>query len=52
MKVYALIYKVGVSSGYHEFIGIYESMEALEEGKEQDKKEYYACRFGGVFVVR
>ena len=52
MKVYVLIYKVGVSSGYHEFIGIYDSMEALEKGKEQDKEEYYACRISGDYEIK
>lgn len=52
MKVYVLIYKIGVSSGYHELVGIYESMEALERGKEQDKEEYYCCRIGGDYEIK
>ena len=51
MKVYVLIYKVGISSGYHELIGIYDSMEALERGREQDKKEYYCCRISGDYEI-
>lgn len=44
MTVYVLLYVVGVSSGYEELIGIYDSMEALEQGKKKDKKEYDICR--------
>ena len=52
MKVYALIYKVGVSSGYEELIGIYDSMEALEIGRKKDKEEYYMCRLGNDYVIK
>lgn len=51
MKIYALIYKVGVSSWYHEIIGLYDSMETLENGKEKDKKECALCRFEDNYSV-
>lgn len=51
MKVYALCYKVGVSGGYEEIIGIYNSIEELEKGKIKDKEEYYTCRLNGEYFV-
>lgn len=51
MKIYALCYKVGVSGGYEEIIGIYNSMKELEKGKIKDKKEYYTCRLHGEYFI-
>ena len=39
MKLYVLTFSVGLSSGFSEMIGIYDSMEALEKGKEKDKNK-------------
>lgn len=39
MKVYALIYTAGCSTGYKEFIGIYSTKEKAEEVKTNDMKK-------------
>lgn len=51
MKIFALCYKTGVSGGYEEIIGIYNSMEELEKGKIKDNEEYYTCRLHGEYFV-
>ena len=51
MKVYVLRYEVGISSGYHELIGIYSSIEELEKGKAKDKEKYYTCRISGNYLI-
>ena len=51
MKIFVLCYKTGVSVGYKEIIGIYNSMEELEKGKMKDKEEYYACRLNGEYFI-
>ena len=52
MKVYILCYEVGISNGYKEIIGIYNSMKELEKGKAKDKEEYYACRVSGKYLIK
>lgn len=39
MEVYTLTYTVGLSSGFRELIGIYDSIESLEKGKERDMRD-------------
>lgn len=39
MKVYALIFSVGISSGYKELIGLYSTEEKAEEIKRKHMKE-------------
>lgn len=39
MKIYALILKVGISSGYEELIGLYSTVEKAEEIKKKDMKK-------------
>lgn len=52
MKIYALCYKVGVSGGYEEIIGIYNSMEELEKVKIKDKEECYTCRLNREYFIK
>lgn len=33
MKVYALIFKIGISSGYEELIGLFDDIEKAEKSK-------------------
>lgn len=40
MKVYALIFKIGISSGYEELIGMFDSKEKANESKNQHMKKY------------
>ena len=42
MKVYAVIYSVGLSSGYNELVGVYSTIEKAEEIKKTDMKR--RCR--------
>lgn len=51
MKVYALHYTVGVSTGYKELVGIYSTVEELEKGREKDKKDYDVCRIFGDYII-
>ena len=39
MKVYVLIFTIGLSSGYKELIGIYDTTERAEEIKEKHMKK-------------
>ena len=39
MKVYALIFTIGLSSGYEELIGIYDTTEKVEKIKEKHMKK-------------
>ncbi len=39
MKVYALIFTIGLSSGHKELIGIYDTTERAEEIKEKHMKK-------------
>ena len=48
MKVYALIFSVGIEHGYEELIGIYTSEEKLTEAKENHK--YKPGPFGKYIV--
>lgn len=40
MKVYALIFTIGISSGYEELIGIFDSIEKAEKFKSKHIKKY------------
>ena len=39
MKVFALIFTVGISSGYKELIGLYSTAEKAEESKRKHMKK-------------
>lgn len=40
MKVYALIFSIGISSGYKELIGIFDSIGKAEDSKNKHMKKY------------
>ena len=40
MTVYALIFEIGISSGYEELIGMFDSTEKAEESKSKHMKKY------------
>lgn len=40
MKIYALIFKIGISSGYEELIGMFDSTEKAEESKSKHMKKH------------
>lgn len=40
MKVYALIFKIGISSGYEKLIGMFDSTEKAEKSKSRHMKKY------------
>lgn len=48
MKVYLLIYQVGIEHGYEELVGIYTSEEILNEAKEVHKKKN---NLSGYYIV-
>ena len=41
MKVFALIFEIGISSGQSKLIGIYSTKEKAEEIKENHMKKYF-----------
>ena len=40
MTVYALIFEIGISSGYEVLIGIFDDIEKAEESKNKHMKKY------------
>ncbi len=40
MKVYALIFKIGISSGHEELIGLFDDIEKTEKSKRKHMKEF------------
>lgn len=40
MKIYALIFEIGISSGYEELIGMFDSIEKAEEAKSRHMQRY------------
>lgn len=40
MKIYALIFEIGISSGYMELIGMFDGIEKAEETKSKHMKKY------------